>query len=277
MFSIGEFSKIAQVTKRQLRFYDEIGLLPPANIHENGRRFYSARQLADLNRILVLQHLGFALAQVRQLEQDNVPLEELRGMLKLKQGESERRLWEEAQRYRAIASRLEQIERFAWDKPLDVVLKRVPQQRVLSVRATASSLAEATGLFRHVVERFPKEASVTYGYFFIRLLGDAFDVEALHGEIGRVVTGGSPSTVRVATELELAPGVLPAEEAMATFVVEGPAQDLHLGYGAIGLWVEANGYQLAGFSREVVLQLPKTADGSDMVTEVQIPVSKSGD
>jgi DNA-binding transcriptional MerR regulator len=277
MFSIGEFSKIAQVTKRQLRFYDEMGLLPPASVGENGRRFYSAKQLADLNRILALQQLGFALEQVRQLGQDDVPLEELRGMLQLKQAESERRLHEEAQRLRAIASRLEQIERSSREGPLNVVLKRLPEQRVLSVKLIASSLEEAMGLFRHVVRRFPEQAGVTYGHFFVRLLSDAFEVEALYGEIGRVITTGTPHATRVDTGLELAPGTLPAEAAVATFVVEGPLHDLHLGYAAIGLWVEANAYRLAGFSRETVLQLPGAADGSDMVTEVQIPVSQSGD
>jgi DNA-binding transcriptional MerR regulator len=222
MFSIGEFSKIAQVTKRQLRFYDEMGLLPPASVGENGRRFYSAKQLADLNRILALQQLGFALEQVRQLGQDDVPLEELRGMLKLKQAESERRLHEEAQRLRAIASRLEQIERSSREGPLNVVLKRLPEQRVLSVKLSASSLEEATGLFRHVVRRFPEQAGVTYGHFFVRLLSDAFEVEALYGEIGRVVTTGTPHATRVDTGLELAPNTLPAEEAWPRLSSKAP-------------------------------------------------------
>jgi DNA-binding transcriptional MerR regulator len=32
MFRIGEFAQIAQVSGRQLRFYDELGLLEPAHI-----------------------------------------------------------------------------------------------------------------------------------------------------------------------------------------------------------------------------------------------------
>ena len=54
MFRIGEFSKIAQVSGRLLRYYDEIGLLIPESIDpETGYRYYSARQLPRLNRILV--------------------------------------------------------------------------------------------------------------------------------------------------------------------------------------------------------------------------------
>jgi DNA-binding transcriptional MerR regulator len=46
MFSIGEFSRIARVTPRQLRHYEELGLFKPERIDpETGYRFYSALQL----------------------------------------------------------------------------------------------------------------------------------------------------------------------------------------------------------------------------------------
>ncbi len=32
MFTVGEFSKIAQVSKRLLRYYDELGLFVPAKL-----------------------------------------------------------------------------------------------------------------------------------------------------------------------------------------------------------------------------------------------------
>ena len=53
MFSIGEFARLGGVSVRTLRHYDEIGLLPPATVDpDTGYRGYSARQLAQLNRIL---------------------------------------------------------------------------------------------------------------------------------------------------------------------------------------------------------------------------------
>ena len=52
MFRIGEFSQIAQVPTSQLRYYDEIGLLQPAQIDEwTNYRYYSITQLPRLNRI----------------------------------------------------------------------------------------------------------------------------------------------------------------------------------------------------------------------------------
>ena len=65
MFRIGEFSIIAQVSGRLLRYYDEIGLLSPEYADpQTGYRYYSAGQLPRLNRILVLKELWCFLHEV---------------------------------------------------------------------------------------------------------------------------------------------------------------------------------------------------------------------
>jgi DNA-binding transcriptional MerR regulator len=72
MFLIGEFSKIAQVSKRLLHSYDEIGLLNAAFIDSNtGYRYYSARQLPHLNCILAPKELGLSLDQIKRILQAN--------------------------------------------------------------------------------------------------------------------------------------------------------------------------------------------------------------
>jgi DNA-binding transcriptional MerR regulator len=62
MFKIGEFSKFSQVTVKTLRYYDQIGLLKPAEVDRfTGYRYYSVDQLPRLNRILALKDLGLSL------------------------------------------------------------------------------------------------------------------------------------------------------------------------------------------------------------------------
>lgn len=66
MFTVGEFSKIAQVAKRLLRYYDQIGLFSPENVDDwTGYRSYSTYQLPQLNCILALKELGLSLEQIR--------------------------------------------------------------------------------------------------------------------------------------------------------------------------------------------------------------------
>src|SRR5215472_8875498 len=101
MFRIGEFSHIAQVSGRLLRYYDEIGLLSPEYADpQTGYRYYSAKQLPRLNRILLLRK-----AQITQAMQD--------GMVQLQ----------------LVEARLDQVDAFGQTPVLDVVVKAASPQR----------------------------------------------------------------------------------------------------------------------------------------------------
>jgi len=68
MFQIGAFGRLAGVSAKVLRDYDEMGLFRPAWIDRaSGYRLYSPAQLPDLRRILALRDLGVSLANVREL------------------------------------------------------------------------------------------------------------------------------------------------------------------------------------------------------------------
>src|SRR4026207_1473597 len=126
MFRIGEFSKIAQVPGSVLRYYDEIGLLKPDHIDRwTGYRYYSARQLPRLHRILALKELGLTLDQITQMVNEEVQAAEIRGMLALKKAQVEQTVQEEMARLRQIEARLQLID--TSDTPtFDIVLKSVP-------------------------------------------------------------------------------------------------------------------------------------------------------
>ena len=56
------------LTKRTLRYYEEIGLLPPPTRTEGGYRLYTPDDVAHLERIKRLRDLlGFSLAEIREL------------------------------------------------------------------------------------------------------------------------------------------------------------------------------------------------------------------
>ncbi|MBK1785168.1 MerR family transcriptional regulator [Prauserella cavernicola] len=66
-YSIVQVARIANVTSRALRHYDEIGLLPPAHVGGNGYRYYEDEQLLRLQQILVLRELGLGLDAIRDV------------------------------------------------------------------------------------------------------------------------------------------------------------------------------------------------------------------
>src|SRR5262245_17147378 len=125
MISIGDFSKLGQVTVKTLRFYDEVGLLQPERVDAcNGSRYYVFEPLARLNTILALKDLGLSLEQIRDLLAQGLPPEQLRGMLRLKLAEIGGRVQDEQARLARVAARLRQIEREPGMSHYEVVVKR---------------------------------------------------------------------------------------------------------------------------------------------------------
>jgi DNA-binding transcriptional MerR regulator len=67
MLTIKQISQLAHVTPRTLRYYDQIGLLPPEDIGENGYRYYSDVSLLKLQQILFYRELDMPLEQIKEI------------------------------------------------------------------------------------------------------------------------------------------------------------------------------------------------------------------
>jgi DNA-binding transcriptional MerR regulator/effector-binding domain-containing protein len=273
MFRIGEFSKIAQVSGRLLRYYEEIGLFSPIYTDKaTGFRYYSAEQMPELNRILALKDLGLSLDQIRRMLNDQISIDEMQGMLLLKKAEIERHLQAELKRIRSIESRLQSIRNAEAHRPINVVIKRIPAQPVLSVRSIVESFETALELFEQIRGVLPDKNG--YGLCFCMCHSETLVDRDMDLEMGRLVESGAHPTVTLNETLQLHVRELPAAETMATIVVKGTLETLHTGYTEIGLWAEANGYQFKGHPREITLQFPQHHDGSDLITEIQLPVEQ---
>jgi len=66
-YSIGEVAKMTGTTVPTVRYYDEIGLLKPAEVNTSRYRFYTMEEIWRLKMILTLRNLGFGLDEVRIL------------------------------------------------------------------------------------------------------------------------------------------------------------------------------------------------------------------
>lgn len=276
MFRIGEFSKIAQVSGRLLRYYDEIGLLSPEFTDpESGYRYYSANQLPRLNRILVLKELGLSLEQVARLLDRDTSNDELRGMLTLRKAQIERTVQEEMTRFREIESRLKLLDGHSQIQIPDVVLKTVPAQGYLSLREVQPGLSAVRLIVEKMVTTIPNMVGKNnLGNIAIIVHSPIYDSEAMEFEVGYLLTGLTPHTVKLSEERILTMRTLPAIETMATIVHVGSVTESHSSYGALGQWLEANQYQIVGQGREVLMQLPQPGKEAEVVVEIQLPVMK---
>ena len=93
---IKEFAEFTGVSVRTLHYYDEIGLLPPADVDRvTGYRFYDEKSLLRMQEILFYRELDFSLKSIEEIlsspKYDKVKaLKEQKQLLKLKKARLER-------------------------------------------------------------------------------------------------------------------------------------------------------------------------------------------
>lgn len=66
-YSINKLAKLAGVTTRTLRYYDEIGLLSPQRTSSNGYRVYGQQEVDLLQQILFYRELGIQLDEIKNI------------------------------------------------------------------------------------------------------------------------------------------------------------------------------------------------------------------
>jgi DNA-binding transcriptional MerR regulator len=276
MFKIGEFSKIAQVSGRLLRYYDDIGLFKPQHIDPwTGYRYYTANQLPRLNRILALKELGLSLEHIQQLLDQDIGTDEIRKLYLQRKAQLEQSLRDELVRLQQVQVRLNQLDRQDQDWMPDVVIKRVPAQPMLAYRdqMTGERLYQ---LFDMLHQHLPKRAAdkSSYGCLLTVLYSDIFTPEAaMDLDIGFLLTNERVKPLMIADNVMLTVRELPAVERMATSVHRG-LDDHPITYNALGRWLEQQHYRIVGPGREVLLEQYDPAEPETCIMEIQFPVER---
>jgi DNA-binding transcriptional MerR regulator len=66
LMSIGEFARLSRLSPKALRLYDELGLLPPAEVDpDSGYRWYAAGQLDNARLVASLRQIGVPLTEIK--------------------------------------------------------------------------------------------------------------------------------------------------------------------------------------------------------------------
>ncbi|MCU1481189.1 MAG: MerR family transcriptional regulator [Subtercola sp.] len=63
-WSIQQIARLAGTTSRTLRHYDDVGLVSPSRVGDNGYRYYDSDALVRLQRVLLLRELGLGIPAI---------------------------------------------------------------------------------------------------------------------------------------------------------------------------------------------------------------------
>ena len=239
-----------------------------------GYRYYVIDQMPRLNRILALKDLGFSLEQIIRLLDGELSPVQMREILRMKQTELQQRVWEEQARLERVEARLRLIEQEDNMSEYDVVLKRVEAQTVASARKVAPTFDDLHQFGRevhNVLEQrgiTPTAPSLNI-YHHMGFLDRDMEIEvavpmAAESNIDIPLPGGE----RITSE------VLPAVDVMACLTQQVTDDMIMQVYNAMGTWIQANGYRIAGPSREICQLLDQGHDPDAFLIEIQFPVER---
>lgn len=282
MLKIGDFSKLANVTIKTLRYYDQFDLLKPVYTDRyNGYRYYSLEQLPRLNRILALKDLGFSLEQISLLMKEDLPVERLQLMLHQHQNQLEEHLREEQQRLQRVSARLAQIAQEGFPPHHEILLKHVPNQWIAS---RGMLPAVDIPIYSRIQETYQQLKDWTLNKNLIpmgpwMILQRTAPEKDAHTpfELAQAVTSPVKNSLYAFRENNTDLRVLIGSDNMASVVHTGSRATLHTAYQSLYTWSEHNGFVVNGHSREIYLPSLSEDYQDEDVFEIQVPLESIKD
>lgn len=269
MFKISDFSKLTQVSCRMLRYYDEMGLLKPAEVDKfSGYRLYSANQISRLKKIIALRDVGFLVAEIAVIleEQDeNV----LRAYMEKKQKEVVETIESESKKLKNLEKILNSLGTKEIDMNYEVTLKALPAYNVVSLREFIPSYWNE-GEQWEKLDVFIKKEKIPCCNFDFTIYHDQeykenrIDVEIV-AQVEKLGRDKEGFTFRRVEPVPCA----------ASIMITGGLENIAPAYQYFSEWLEKNNYELSGTSRQILHRGPyNEKDPKNYLIEIQIPINK---
>lgn len=281
-FKIGDFSQLGQVSVRTLRLYDELDLIKPAETDKwTGYRYYTLDQLPRLNRILALKDLGLSLEQIAHLLKNDLPVQQMRGMLRQKQTELEQQLANTHNQLKRVDARLRQIENQDAPPKYEIAFKEGSAANIASIRLIVPHVSDMEFLRYETLNKLystldAHQIKPLDPEIFIYALSEYND-ENIDMEVATTIEASilqkHPEGIAPLTLREL-----PAIPMAASVVHHGSIWGIPEAIVELYTWVAKNGLQSAGAYRELhhgwrENQTPESELFSNITLEILLPIT----
>jgi DNA-binding transcriptional MerR regulator len=269
---IGEFARIAKVTIRTLRHYEDEELIRPVYIRNNSRyRYYDAAQVLTIQRIGALRDVGMSIADIRRLLRS---ADQGAALLNAQRERLEDGILQAKARLRRLDAMLGKGTDPLDQRPVCARIRSIPPSVALCRRATVASLGEAVSELFESAECAAKHDRIDESPFLL-LHGDRAPLAGIDVEVCIPVDARSRL-----------PGVRKVEGAAVAgcLVYQGEYSQTEVLFDAMHRWVGQIGAIAGGPPREVYHRFGADQRGyrlpghrlanksTDYVTELQMPV-----
>ena len=268
MFKIGEFSKLTQVSIRMLRYYDETGVLKPAEIDKfSNYRLYSSEQIPILNKILFLRDLGFNISEIT-IALKEWDSEYITSRLEQKRLEILSAMKAEEDKLLKIELAKKDIQEEKIEINYNVTIKSIPGYQVFSLRRIVPDYY-AEGQMWQEMSHFAGKHKIPVSSNTFTIYHDTdyrekdVDIE-ICAPVARMGENTNGFTYRKIVPVPI----------MACTMVYGPFENISEAYLSFAQWLtEHNQYRMVGQSRQIVHRGQWNEDSPEKyLTEIQIPL-----
>ncbi|QZY53879.1 MerR family transcriptional regulator [Crassaminicella profunda] len=270
MYTIGQFSKIGQVSKKMLRHYDAIALLKPEYTKpENGYRYYSKNQIKDIMMINKLKRYRFSLEEISEvLKKDDT------NYLKNIMREKVLNLSEEIKNNQMLLKDMEEafvhIEKgedmMITNRKFDIVVDELKSITVLSIRRTIS-MTQIGSVIGEIFEKMYKNQISPDGEIMTIYYDEDFDPE--YADIEVCIPISKSVQIEGLNTRTIKQGLY------AHTVFVGAYSEIGEGYAALMDWIKENNYEVIGAPFDRYIKGPDTrCNPKDYITEIYFPVKK---
>lgn len=268
MYRIGEFSRLTKTTVKALRYYDETGLLNPAQVDKwTGYRYYTTEQLKSLHRIQSYRQIGLSIDEIKLIMSGHpadVFLHKRRAELVSELAEANDQL----SRIEFILSGKEEESFMNYQ----AVIKELPECIVYSKRLVVPNydayFEVIPAIGKEVMEKYPDLKCTVPEYCFIIYLDGEYREKDINVEYCEAIDKLKPDFGDIKFKK--------MEPITAVSVMhKGAYVNLTRAYTYIFKWIEENGYSVADYPRESYIDgIWNKESDEEWLTELQIPVVK---
>lgn len=269
LLQIGEFARLTGLAVRTVRYYGDLGLLPPAEVDSStGYRRYEIGQVNRATRLVALKETGLTLEEIRLVLDDQLSDQEFRDLLAATIDGLEREATQITERLERARAQLVQLDKRLEVPMPDVTIKTTDRKTIAFIREQIGGVEEIAALFPKLFGAVDPAAGVGPGgnvYHFFADDGSAIDMEAVL-PVPDDYQAAEPAATRVIEPVQV-----------ASLMHHGAFNRLHEAHAALLEWVEANGWTVTGPAYEwnLVCTPPVTQDNESYVTEIQVEVARS--
>lgn len=269
LYSIGEVADLCQVSRKTLRYYEQVGVLLPDEVGSNNYRYYDRDSLLSVPIIRYYKQMGFRLEELRQLMEGG-------NFLRMSQ-EFQAKLREHEQMEREIF-RMKQFISDWYDliNEAQIVLASEIDEVSIKILKSESLLAMADTFDYNYKE---STINITFTNFVSEVNNAITGPVMIQYPDWRQKRDGQCRHVQILQKSFLPPPeestfVMPDGLYLSTYH-SGPHEGLYKAYDRIEKWAKKHQYHLAEYSIErYVIDYWSTVRPDIFVTEILIPCWK---